>query len=73
MATDTMTVTAPDISCEHCQRAIKGAVGALPGVDSVRVEIPSKTVRVNYDPDRVSPATIMATLDEEGYPAAPGA
>ena len=65
-----MTVTAPNISCEHCQRAIEGAVGALPGVQSVYVEVPSKTVQVCYDPAHVARETIAATLDEEGYPVA---
>jgi copper ion binding protein len=67
---ETMTVTVPNISCGHCQRAIEGAVGALPGVQSVHVEVPSKTVQVNYDPAHVSRETIAATLDEEGYPVA---
>ena len=67
---EAMTVTAPNISCEHCKRAIEGAVGALPGVQSVYVAVPSKTVQVSYDPAQVSRATIEATLDEEGYPAA---
>jgi copper ion binding protein len=70
MATETMTVTAPDISCAHCQRAIEGAVGALAGVSSVSVEIPTKTVRVSYDPAQVSPRQIEAVLDDEGYPVA---
>jgi copper chaperone len=65
---ETMTVTVPNISCEHCQRAIEGAVGALPGVQSVHVEVPSKTVQVRYDPAHVSREAIAATLDEEGYP-----
>ena len=68
---ETMILTAPAISCEHCQRAIEGAVGALPGVDSVRVEIPSKIVEVSYDAARVSRQQIEATMDEEGYPVAP--
>ena len=67
---EAMTVTAPNISCEHCKRAIEGAVGALPGVQSVHVEVPSKTVQVRYDPAQVSRTTIEATLDEEGYPVA---
>jgi copper ion binding protein len=66
-----MTVTTPAISCEHCRRAIEGAVGALDGVQSVHVEIPSKMVRVMYNPAQVSRQTIEATLDEEGYPIAP--
>ncbi len=70
MATDTITMTAPAMSCDHCQRTVEGAVGALRGVDRVHVEIPTKTVRVSYDPAQVSRAQIEATLDEEGYPVA---
>lgn len=66
---NTMTYTAPAISCAHCQHAIESAVGALPGVDVVRVDIPTKRVDVRYDPAQVQLATIEATLDEEGYPA----
>jgi len=65
-----MTLTAPAISCEHCKRAIEGAVGKLLGVDGVHVDIPVKSVRVTYDPSRVSRETIEAALDEEGYPVA---
>jgi len=68
---ETMTLTTPAISCEHCQRTVEGAVGALPGVRSVHVEIPSKTVQVSYDPAHVSRATIVAAMEEEGYPVAP--
>jgi len=67
---ETVTYTAPDISCEHCQRAIEGAVGALPGVGAVRVEIPTKRVEVRFDPARIDTAAIEAALDEEGYPVA---
>lgn len=65
---ETATYTAPDISCEHCQRTIESAVGALPGVQDVRVEIPSKRIDVDFDPARVTTDQIEATLDEEGYP-----
>jgi copper chaperone CopZ len=65
-----MTVTAPTISCAQCKRAIEGAVGARPGVQSVHVEVRSTTVQVSYNPVQVSRATIEATLDEEGYPVA---
>ena len=67
----TITYTAPAISCEHCQRAIEGAVGALPGVEVVQVDIPSKRVEVRYDPAQVDPAQVEATLEEEGYPVIP--
>jgi len=68
---ETVTYTAPAISCEHCQRTVESAVGALPGVSSVHVEIPSKQVQVTYNPADVTRGQIEATLDEEGYPVAP--
>jgi copper chaperone len=67
---ETITYTAPAISCEHCRHAIEDAVGAMPGVQSVEVEIPARTVQVRYDPAAIDPARIEATLEEEGYPVA---
>jgi copper chaperone len=40
------TLVAPDISCEHCQHAIEEALGELGGVDTVKVDIPTKTVHM---------------------------
>lgn len=65
---DTVTLTAPDISCEHCQRAIEQAVGALPGVSSVAVQIEPKQVTVVYDPRAVTLERIKEVMEEEGYP-----
>jgi copper ion binding protein len=64
---ENVTYTAPGISCEHCQRSIESAVGALPGVQSVTVEVPTKKVSVSFDPARVTRSQIEVTLDEEGY------
>ena len=61
------TLVAPDISCEHCQHAIEGAVGQLKGVSKVRVDIPTKTVHVDYDPAVVTKAQIEEVLDDTGY------
>jgi copper chaperone len=61
------TYTSPAISCEYCRRAIESAVGTLPGVQSVTVEVPTKKVSISFDPARVTRGQIEATLDEEGY------
>jgi len=65
-----LTVIAPDISCEHCQRAIESALGALDGVETVSVDVEKKAVSVSFDSSATSPNAIRALLDEEGYPAA---
>jgi copper chaperone len=64
-----ITLTAPDISCEHCQHTIERELATLPGVQSVSVEISSKQVDVRFDPAQTSEEAIIARLDEEGYPA----
>ncbi len=64
---ESTSLVAPDISCEHCQHAIEGAVGKLEGVNSVKVDIPSKTVDINYDPEKVTLTKIEEVLDDVGY------
>jgi copper chaperone len=66
----TATYTAPAISCQHCQRTIEGAIGALAGVEAVHVDIPTKRIEVRYDPAQIDEAQLVATLDEEGFPVA---
>jgi copper chaperone CopZ len=67
MAAQTFHV--PNVSCQHCVRRITQALTALPGVQTVRVDIPTKQVEVTYEGadtlDRV-----RATLEEIGYPPA---
>ncbi len=64
---ESTTLIAPDISCEHCQHAIEGAVGKLEGVSQVRVDIPTKAVHIDYDPEIVTLAKIEEVLDDTGY------
>jgi copper chaperone len=63
-------LVAPDISCEHCQHAIEGAVGKMEGVSQVTVDIPTKTVHIDYDPQTVSLTQIGEVLDDTGYTVA---
>jgi len=67
---ESTSLVAPDISCEHCQHAIEGAVGELEGVNSVKVDIPSKRVDINYNPEKVTVTKIEEVLDDVGYTVA---
>jgi copper ion binding protein len=69
-ATQDITLSVPEVSCEHCVNTINGALGALPGVKEVSTDIPTKTVHVNYDTHVVSLQQIEATLDDAGYTVA---
>ena len=66
-------LTAPAISCGHCQRNVEGAVGALPGVEGVQVAILTKQVTVRFDPGQITSERIVAALAEAGYPVQDGA
>ncbi|MBX5450164.1 heavy-metal-associated domain-containing protein [Thermogemmatispora sp.] len=66
-ASTSVTLVSPDISCEHCQRAIESALGALPGVAQVSVDIANKSIQLFYDPAQVSLEQIEKQLDEIGY------
>ena len=57
----------PDISCEHCQHAIEGALSKEDGVDSVRVDVETKKVYLDYNPAILSLDQVGAILDDEGY------
>ena len=66
MATSVLNV--PDISCGHCQATIQGALGAIPGIESVSIDIPTKKVSVRYDPTVVGPDRMKEALADEDYP-----
>ena len=66
MATTTLSV--PDISCEHCERTITEALTPLEGVSGVKVDIPGKTVNVEYDDQKIGVDRFKSVLQEEDYP-----
>jgi len=64
-----ITLSVPEISCDHCKMSIEGAVSELAGVDKVEVTIDTKTVDVSFD----SPADIdavVAAIEGQGYEVA---
>lgn len=64
------TFKAPNISCGHCEAAIKRELGALSGVDSVTVDIASKSVTVKWNEPPATWDAIKSTLVEINYPPA---
>ena len=70
MATTEITLSVPDVSCEHCVKTINGALGEVAGVSNVSVSIPAKTVHFAYDPAQITMEKIEEVLDEAGYTVA---
>lgn len=66
----TQILIAPDISCDHCERAIKRALGPVSGIRRVEVDIDRQEVHVDFDDRQVNRGEIEAILAREGYPVA---
>ena len=64
---ETKTVTIPNISCGHCKMRIEKALHALNGVKAV-ADVPSKTVKIDWDGAKANWSDITATLEKIGYP-----
>ncbi|HUE75894.1 MAG TPA: heavy-metal-associated domain-containing protein [Chloroflexota bacterium] len=62
------TLNVPDISCNHCERAIKNALGSIEGIQDVVVDIPAKQVQVAYDPERINLEQVQQILHDDDYP-----
>ena len=66
--TATFEAHAPGISCDGCANAIKRSLGALPGIQTVEVDVPAKNVTVLFDSARLTGQEIRAKLDAAGFP-----
>ena len=63
-----LTLSVPEVHCDHCKSSIEGAVGQLAGVDSVDVSIEDRLVRVTADP--AASDAIVAAIEDQGYEVA---
>lgn len=64
-----ITLSVPEISCDHCKNSIEGAVGELAGVDKVEVTIDARTVDVSFDSPTDLEA-VVAAIEGQGYEVA---
>jgi Cu+-exporting ATPase len=58
----------PGIVCQGCAGTIKDALGLVPGVSGVDVDLVARTVTVTHD-ERAPREVLAATLAQAGYPA----
>ena len=63
----TMTITVPEIHCDHCKHSIEGALAPLPGVASARVDVNARTVTVEVDERVTDRGHLVAAIEEQGY------
>jgi copper chaperone len=64
---ETVTYRVPGMTCEHCKTAVTHELSAVPGVESVAVDLEAKLVAV--DGRGLEDAVLRAAIDEAGYEA----
>ncbi len=67
-----ITLSVPDISCNHCKMSIEGAVKELTGIDSATVDIEGRSVAISFEEASQTHDAIVAAIEEQGYEVAAG-
>jgi Cu+-exporting ATPase len=67
----TITLDVGGMHCTSCARTIGKAVGATPGISAIRVDFPSRSATVEYDPAQITSEVICAVIGALGYGAKP--
>jgi copper chaperone len=63
----TMTISVPEIHCDHCKHSIEGALAPLPGVASARVDVKARMVTVEVDETLTDRGRLVAAIEDQGY------
>jgi copper chaperone len=54
------------MTCDHCKRALEGAIGGLSGATNVSADYQTGRVTASF-PEAPDPAAIRTAVEEEGY------
>lgn len=57
----------PGMTCDHCVNAVSTELSSVPGVETVEVDLETKTVVVSGS--QINPNDLIAAVDEAGYEA----
>lgn len=62
-----VTLDVKGMSCAHCEKAVKDAVGGLAGVESVQVRLDKNEVEVSFDETMIQVDAIAEAIEDQGY------
>ena len=63
-----ITYTVPEMSCGHCEAAVRAELQEVAGVESVAVDLDTKLVVVRGE--RLDDQALRGAIDQAGYQAA---
>ncbi|KQM11201.1 hypothetical protein AOA80_10010 [Methanomassiliicoccales archaeon RumEn M1] len=65
-----ITLNVKGMKCAGCQKRVEDALGAMPGVSSVKIDLKKGEVQVAYDGGSTTPDQIRKKIAETGYQVA---
>ena len=66
-----LTLIVQNLHCPACIRTIEGAVEALPGLGRARVNLGTRRLKLNWDPEVTGAAPLLAAVEAKGYRLVP--
>jgi copper chaperone len=63
----TIQLEVTGMTCDHCRRAVEGALTSLDGVTAATADVQSGRADVTYDPARTDVAAMAVAVADEGY------
>jgi len=66
-----MDLAVEGVACAGCIRKIEGKLRRLPGVVDARLNFTNRRLAVDWDENELTPADVIAALDDIGYAAHP--
>ena len=63
----TMTVEIGGMSCDHCVRAVRAALGSVPGLEVSDVKVGSAVVRYDPKTESATREAIHKAITDEGF------
>lgn len=69
MSNQNITLNVPDMHCDSCPKLIKISLLEIDGVDEASASLDTKTVVVNFDPQKTSTVSLINSIHEIGYTA----
>lgn len=62
-----ITLQVNGMTCDHCEKAVRGALEELNGVQGSEVDVNSGRVVVMYDDSLVTKDEMTEAIEEQGY------
>ena len=66
----TVVLDVKNMTCALCPITVKRALGKVPGVADIKIDVTTMTATVKFDPDQSNVAALVNATTNSGFPSA---